>query len=217
MKTRNPSPEEDFTNLLRQLRDGLRSIDDFFEMIDFARWLRIFCYRYDFTVIDKSYGPEDLFQDCYIKVLESVLKLEPDNTPNVCAFYGWLKTLVYRTFLDKLRASNKAQNHEWFRSDEPVETFDIPAPDVDYDGKCFLSLFLQFIKDLPSEHQRAIKLWLEDDSYREIAETLNDEGIECSHVTVRNWVIASLDGFKENLGLQKPDQPRTRKSRRTGS
>lgn len=202
------SPEGDFgfTSLLGQVRVGRMSIDDFFSVIEFEKWLMIFCYRYGFRIFEGQYEPEDFLQDCRQKVVKAVPALEPDNTPNEGAFFGWLKTIVFHTYLDALRRYGKPLKYGQSRSDVPMEELTTPSLDEDYDGKYFLSRFLKFIKVYRAERQFAIMLWLlEDRSYRDIQEILHDEGIIVSHVTVASWVKASLDDFRESLGLPLPE------------
>jgi RNA polymerase sigma factor (sigma-70 family) len=203
-------PEGDFAILLQDLHVDPTSIDNFLRMLEIEKWLRIFCYRYNFQVFGGTYSPEDLFWECFEKVLKSAPQLKPENTPNESAFRGWLSTLVYTTFLDALRKLNKLQNSGQLRSDEPADLLNIHAPEVDYDGKYFLGRFFDFIQSYPEAHRRAAEYWLADCSYRETAEALNDEGIsDCSHVTVRNWVEAMLKAFKEDLGeLPPPTKPK---------
>lgn len=207
MKNLASSPEGDFgfANLLREVREGRMSVEDFLRLIEFEKWLAIFCYRYDFRIFEGKYGPEDLQQDSRRKVVKAVPALELDNTPSEAAFFCWLKTLVFHTYLDELRRQGKALKHGWVRSDEPVEGLTVTAPEDDFDGKYFLSRFLKFIKIYPPERQFAVMLWLmEDHSYREIKEILAAEGVTVSHVTVGNWISGSLDAFRKSLGLPNP-------------
>ncbi|HEY9402451.1 MAG TPA: sigma-70 family RNA polymerase sigma factor [Pyrinomonadaceae bacterium] len=210
MTNSSSSRKADFATLLQDLLDGRRSIDDFLTVIDIEKWLSIFCDRYDFTIFEGAYGPDDLFLESLEKVLKSAPKLKPENTPNECAFYGWLSTLVFHTFLDALRKLNKLKNNGQVRSDNPETLLNIHAPEVDYDGKYFLSRFLKFIERYAIAQRRATEYWLADYSYRETAEALNDEGLsDCCHVTVKNWVEAILKAFKEDLGeLPPPKKPR---------
>lgn len=205
MSANNDSPEDGFLNLLQQLRTGRVTIDDFLRMLEIEKWLRIFCYRYNFKSFGGVYGPQDLYWESFEKVLKFAPTLKPENTPNERAFRGWLKTLVSTTFLDALRKLNKLQSSGQERSDEPAHLLNLHAPEVDFNGKYFLRRFFEFIEPYPVAHRRAAEEWLADCSYREIAETLNDEGLsDCSHVTVRNWVEAMLKAFKEDLGEPPP-------------
>ena len=202
-----PNTEGDFGSRLKQLRHGEISINDFLEGINFEFWLRIFCYKYDLTIFNGLYGPEDFKQDVRRKVLEFVHTLEPGNTPNEKAFFGWLKVVMHNAHQDALREHNKPQDHGWLRSDEPSDLVDVRAPGVNYDGMYFLSRLSKFVATYPVAQQRAVELWLADYSYREIEEILYGEGFEFSHVTVGNWVNAILKAFKESLDPQTPRQP----------
>lgn len=216
-----PNTEGDFVVLHQELCRGQRSVDDFLKALDFEYWLRGLCYntkRFDFHVFEGTYGPEDLKQVCLQKVREAAPKLESANTPNRRAFFGWANTLVFRTFLDALRAYRKPQNNGFSRSYEPLEMISVQTPDVSFDvayeQKELLRLFLRFIENYPESHQLAIQLWLQDDSYREIADALSKKGIECCYGTVRNWVIAVLDAFRVEIGLELPKPSRKRLHRR---
>jgi DNA-directed RNA polymerase specialized sigma24 family protein len=72
--------------------------------------------------------------------------------------------------------------------------------------KYLLNHFLKFIESFPEERQRAVELWLVGCSYREISETLSNEGIEVTHVTVGSWLRAALKAFRENLDTHTPKQ-----------
>src|SRR5438270_10962587 len=167
-KTSPASPEGDFKVLLQRCQNGLRSVDDFLGQLEFEKWLRIFCYKFDFSIFNGQYGPEDLCQQSHQKVDKSVRTLDPDETPNESAFFGFVKKVVYYTFLDALRS----HKHELTRVYEPIDLLPDVAPDPD-DGGYYLSRFAKFIETYPKEHQRAVELWLEGCSYREIEETLN--------------------------------------------
>lgn len=208
-----PNTEGDFVVLLEELRNGQRSVDDFLELFDFEGWLRNCVYQYDFRCFDGSYGPEDLREVSRRKVHEGAPKLETANTPNKRAFYGWVKVLVHRTFLDALRAHKKPQNNGLSRSYEPVEIVDFRAlpPDVLYERKELFRRFIAFIEDYPEGHRLAIMLWLEGESLRAIAKALDERDIECSYGAVRLWVNEILDAFKVRLGLKSPENRRRRR------
>jgi RNA polymerase sigma factor (sigma-70 family) len=207
--TSNNCPEGKFTELHRELRNGRRSIDNFLSILEVKKRLSGFCNKYDFAIFDGAYSVEDLLCESFEKVRKSAPKLKPENTPNECAFLGWLKTVVHNTFLDARRKLNKLKNHGQSRSDNPSDLLDAPTPEVGYDGKYFLARFLKFIERFPEAHQHAAEYWLAGCSYREIAEALADEGIpDCCHGTARNWVKAMLKAFKEDLGDEPPNKPR---------
>jgi RNA polymerase sigma factor (sigma-70 family) len=196
----NAMPEGDFAIFLQDLHNGRGSIDDFLRMFEVEKWLRVFSYRYSFQVFGGTYSPEDLFWESFEKVLKSAPQLKPENMRSKSAFRGWLSTRVHTTFLDALRKLNKPRNSGQLRSDEPADLLNIHASEVDYDGKYFLGRFLKFIRRYPEAQQHAVEYWLGGGSYREIAQALNDEGTDCSHLTVRKWVEAILKSFKEGLG-----------------
>jgi DNA-directed RNA polymerase specialized sigma24 family protein len=199
MESSTNDPEADFRKLHQQLRNGRITIDSFLEALGFEKWLRDCVYRrYDFTVFEGSYEPEDLIVDSRLKIRSAAPQLDPQT--NAHHFLGWLKVVVHHTYLNALRKHNKPGRYGWTRTDEPLEG--IPAPDEDFDGKYFLHRFLEFIKTYRPERQIAILLWLLDGySYREVEEALLEQGIKRSHTTVRRWVAESLDDFRKSLGL----------------
>lgn len=199
------SADGDFTSLLRAVRECRMSVEDFLRLIEFEKWLAIFCHRYDFKVFEGTYEPKDLQQQAGQKVVQAVPGLDPENTPNKATFYGWLRKVIQNTYFDELRRQGKALRSGWVRSDEPMEWVSVPSPADEFDGRDFLSRFLRFIRNFPPEHQFAIVLWLmEDRSYREIQKALHDEGVNVSHVTVGNWITAALNCFRESLERPRP-------------
>jgi DNA-directed RNA polymerase specialized sigma24 family protein len=140
--------------------------------------------------------------DSILKVRNLVPRLDPEQIPNRRDFLGWIKLIVHHTYCDASRKYSKHfRNDKWTRTDEPIEDISIPAPDEDFDGKYYLSRFLEFIKNFPPERRRAVLLWLEGYSYREIEKTLRDEGIKLSSQSVKQWVTKSLNAFRESLRL----------------
>ena len=213
MKQATPNKEDDFVVILKELRNGQRSIDDFLKELGFEDWLRSRIYvEYDFRVFDRAYDPEDFILECEQKVRQAAPKLEPTSTPNRGAFLGWAKVLVNNTFLDALRKHNKLQKHGLSRSSEPVEMIDTQALDIPfhiaYERKDLLKRFLTFLEDYPEGHRIAVRLRLQDYSseysFRDIAEELSKRGIECSYGTARLWVIEVFNDFRVSLGLQPP-------------
>lgn len=206
--------EEKFDALLSNYLRNLRSIDDLQGHTKFQKQLRDICYRFNFGNFNEVYDPEDLYQDSYEKVRKSGHRLQiQGNVLDEQDFFKWLFVLVRNVFRSKDRQLNKLRRHGWWRCDEPVEELDEAAPDVNLEAKYFLSLFLDFIKSRPEEHQRVIEFWLSGCSLREMEKALDDDGIKLSYGSVRNEIKASLRAFKESLGLLTPE-PRKKKARR---
>lgn len=206
-----PNTEDDFVVLLEELRDGLRTVEEFLEAVGFESWLRICVYGYDFRCFDGWFGSEDLRQLCREKVRKSESRLTTANTPNIQAFRRWVWTLVRHTFLDQVRTHKRPKNNGLSRSYAPVEIIDIRTPDMDYERKELYECFMAFIKDFPEAHRFAVLLWLQGESLRNIAAALNERDITCSHVAVNLWISEILDEFKVRLGLKPPKKPRRRR------
>jgi DNA-directed RNA polymerase specialized sigma24 family protein len=206
----SPQPEEDFGALLEMFILKLRSIDDLQAHTRFGQLLRDDCYRFNFRNFGEVYGPEDLYQDSFMKVRKSGRKLQIEgNILNEEEFAKWLYVVVRSVLRSKDKQLNKPRRNGFVPCDKSSEELDRPAPDIDYDGKYYLNLFLDFISDYPEEHQRAIWLHLTGFSLRETKEILNEEiqskdGIHVSYGTIRNWEIAIFKAFKERLRLHVP-------------
>jgi RNA polymerase sigma factor (sigma-70 family) len=208
----NANTEGDFVVLLKRLLNGQLSVDDFLLAVGFEDWLRVCVYsRGDYQCFDGSFGAEDLRQLCRQKVREAAPRLKPENTPNKSAFCGWVRMLVRNTYLDQLRKHQRPQKNGLSRTYALEEIIDIRTPDIAYERKELYRRFMTFIKDYPEAHRLAVALWLQEESLRDIAEALNERGIECSHVTVSHWVNDLLHTFKVRLGLEPPRPPRRRR------
>jgi RNA polymerase sigma factor (sigma-70 family) len=187
------------------LQDG-GSIDRIYEHPKFRKKLRGFCYRFHFRVFKGAYGPEDLYQDTCVKVWKSRFELlRPGNIMTERDFFGWLFVVTRNQFYSRLREFKRLRRSGLSFDDTSVEDLDVAAPDEDHEAGDIFKYFLEFIEQYPEGCRHMIKLWLEDYSFREIAEKLRDTPFACSHVTVRNWVTAAIDAFKVSLGVKPPE------------
>ncbi len=118
-------------------------------------------------------------------------------------FFGWLFIVTRSQYYSRIRQLNRLRNNGLSPADAPVEELDIAAPDEGNEGKYFLNRFLDFIQRYPEERQRVLTLWLQGYSYREIEMKLKGASFKCSHVTVGNWVTASLDAFGKSIGVER--------------
>lgn len=203
----------DFGEFLQDFHDGLRSGDDLVAHAETERWLRIYSHKFYYHAPGWIFGPDDLYSEARKKVLSKAHKLSRENTPNERAFIRWVKTLVRNIFLDELR-KYKRRGGALEQIDIQIELLDVPAPYEDPDAKYFLNLFLKFIKTYSETRRAALVLWLQSYSYREIAkEVVDGDGNAISHVTVRNWVVASIADFRKNIGLLPPKRDAGRSSR----
>ncbi|HMH43750.1 MAG TPA: sigma-70 family RNA polymerase sigma factor [Pyrinomonadaceae bacterium] len=193
-----------FESFFQNFLDGLGSNEDLVAHAEFERWMRIYSHKYYCHAPGWIFSPDDLYSEARKKVLGKVQRLSRENTPNARAFIRWLKTLVRNTFLDELRKF-KRRGGVLEQIEIQVEILDVPAPDENPEAKYFLNLFLKFIEIYSGTRRAALMLWLQSYSYREIAKNLVvSNGNAISHVTVRNWVIASLADFRKHIGLHSP-------------
>lgn len=183
--------------------DGCGSIDELYRHPKFRKKLRSFCYRYHFRVFAGTYGPEDLYQDSCLKVWKCRSKfLKPGNIMNEEEFFGWLFMVTRSQYYSRIRQLNRLRNNGLSPADTPIEELEIAAPDEGNERKYFLNRFLDFIEQYPEERQSVLKFWLQGYSYREVAMMLKSTSFKCSHVTIGNWVTASLDAFRKSLGAE---------------
>lgn len=150
--------------------------------------------------------PWELFSTVFIKVVASKGKLRLDNTPNAKAFFGLFSQITLNVLRDQWRKDKRQRNRLMSLSLPDEETsdgdpgFDLADPGVDLNGERLLEEFMEFTSTLPRKRRRAIMLRLDNYpdkgcSFEKIAKTLNSEGVECTHVTVRAWVRADLKAF----------------------
>jgi DNA-directed RNA polymerase specialized sigma24 family protein len=209
----SPFQPEGFVNLLEQFVHKRRSTDDLQEHPDFQSMLREICFkRFSFRSFNGVYGPEDLYQDSFIKVMKSAYALQaPDNVLDEEGFKKWLFVVVYTTFCSKYRQLVRAPETDLVPCEDSEAEMAVEASYGDLDGKYYLGLFLDFIKPYPEEHQRAVKLSLMGFSLRQIAEKFSAEGgTAVCHGTINNWVEAIYADFRENLGVNSPERLKRR-------
>jgi RNA polymerase sigma factor (sigma-70 family) len=177
----------EFLHLLREIQAGSEPIDSLLMHPEFKRKTMLICQKFQMKA---EYSAEDLYQDVCLKVFNHQDTLRnPDNIPGKKAFFSWLSAVARNAFYNEIRKTKLLINTL------SVEEIDIADPGIKLDGQVLLSEFEEFIKALPEGHQRAVKLWLTECSYREIGKILNDEGIKNTHVTVRTWIKDALSGF----------------------
>jgi len=120
-------------------------------------------------------------------------------------FFGWLFVVTRNQYYSRLREFNRLRRSGLSFDDTPIEDLEVAAPDDDHEAGDIFKYFLEFIEQYPEGCRHMIKLWLEDYSFREIAQKLRDTPFACSHVTVRNWVTAAIGAFRESLGVEPPE------------
>ena len=192
--------EGSFCWFLQEFLITSRSIHELLAQSEFQRRGIKICAWIVRNYCDASYDAEDLFQDVCAMMLKFEDKLRPENTPDTAAFFGWLFVLALNIFRSRLRKTSRLKKKGILLGFEPLEELPVEAPRVDFDEGCFLSEFLDFIaKNFPPKYQRAISLWLQGYSSREMEEKLNSEGISCSHVTAQKWINTGLETFKKEI------------------
>jgi hypothetical protein len=216
----NNTTEGDFGSVFQSHLDGCGSIREMMEHIKFQQMVKRFARRYDFSVFHGDRGPDDLCQDISLKLLEAEMQnklLIPDNIRTEEDFFIWLFFVIRNFHFGTIRR-RLALKRDRLRGDKPSEECDyFLVWDSNYDREEILGLFPEFIKRYQVERQWAIRLWLKDKPYRRIQMVLKRMGFEISHVTVGNWINATIGDFKESLESPPSKQQRTETQRRTGT
>lgn len=181
-------------------------IDALFREPHFVKRLRGFCYRFSFRCFHGSYGPDDLYQDVLVKIWKHRDKLAaPGNILSERDFRSWLFVVARNQYYSRVRQNSKTSK----RCDKQIEDVEL-TEEPDNSEKYFLEHFLDFIQGYSESRQLSIRFWLEDYSYREIANMLRGRNVQCSYVTVRSWVMNAVDDFRRTLGLFDTESARRR-------
>ena len=117
--------------------------------------------------------------------------------------FNWLFVVTRNQYCSKWRQFKK--HFGGSLDGTPIEELNIAAPDADHEGSDILKRFLSFIEQYSESRQRVIRLWLEQNTLRDIAKALQHTPFQCSHVTVSNWVSAAINAFRESLGVESPE------------
>ncbi len=209
--------EEDFRSILQRFFDGRGTIDEILGHEHFTRWLREWRNGLDFRVFHGKYDRDDIHQDIWVKMWEMGPTLRrPDNIRPEADFieddfFNWMRVLGRNHYFSKLRFY-RTLTREGLRSDQRVEEVQVPARQTNPEAKALLDRFVTFVKDgdYPDACKCAVGLWLEDYSFRDIADVLtgkgvlNSKGEPFTHVTIRNWVMAVIRDFRKSRGLPTP-------------
>ncbi len=176
----------------------------------FRRRLLTFCRSRDFSMFSGSYSAEDLYQDTCLKVFKCRSDLvAAGNILGEHDFWGWLFIVTRNQYYNRVRQFKKGENNGWFRCEKSVEDLDKASTEYDYEGQHLLSRFRDFIKGYSDRRQRAITLWLQGYSSREIVAKLESE-VRCSHVTVWHWIKIAVDDFRRTLEAYETEPARSR-------
>jgi RNA polymerase sigma factor (sigma-70 family) len=186
-----------FLMLLGEVLNDGKPVDVLLEHAECERRLKRICYG----LAGNRDGAEDLYQEACRKFLQYRDAISRRNTGNPEEFFGYLYTMVLHLRLDQVRLENRIQYDE--TPVEELEPKDLLA-DLKYlDHQCLLSELHRFSKTLPKEYARAIELYEQGYTFREIAETLRSENYQCSHVTVRTWIKDALKNFGSHGSIRK--------------
>src|SRR5438132_853939 len=99
-ETSTPEDRKNFRELWEEFLLGNKSVPDVLNHSEFQQRGRMICYGFAFGVFNGSYGPEDLYQDTYFKILKSENKLRADNIPDAEAFFSWFHITALHTLLN---------------------------------------------------------------------------------------------------------------------
>jgi len=172
-----------------------QSIDALLSEPRFVKKLRGFCHRFSFRCFYGSYESEDLYQDVVMKVWAHKDQLaEPGNILSERDLWAWLFVVTRNQYYNRVRRNSRIRK----RSDVLIEDVEV-ATETEYSEKYYLDHFLDFIEGYSESKQLSIRFWLEDYSYREIASMLHGRNVQCSHVTVRTWIMNAVDDFRRTL------------------
>jgi DNA-directed RNA polymerase specialized sigma24 family protein len=134
----NSTSEDEFLHLLYEIQKGEKPIDSLLIHPEFERRGRQFCYMYQTHYVSVEYGPEDLYHDACLKVLNHPDALSNvDNIPNKQAFFSWFRAIVFNVFIDEIR---KRKRKRIPKDTLPIEGFDIADSDDPTPGCFFESL-----------------------------------------------------------------------------
>jgi DNA-directed RNA polymerase specialized sigma24 family protein len=209
---RSGQEEDDFSRLLREVREGAVPLDSILEHSEFQRRGRQICRHVSRNYSDGSYDAEDLFLDTCVRMLaheegfmrpnRDIHTNEPEreNMPDAETFFRWFFVValnIFRSRLRKMRSQGRLGGYGLPTISVPIEeAISVRDASIDLEGECFLREFQDFITaNLPDDHRCAIALRMEGYSYREIAAALNGNGVKCSHTGIRIWIADGLENF----------------------
>lgn len=151
-----------------------------------------------------SYDVEDLQSEADMKVCNHWQKREAENNaptlkdfPNESAFLSYYYVAALHIVFSKLRPYRRELQETGFTLVFlPIDELPIADPRIDLERDCLLRQCLEVLETLPYKQRRAVLLWSEGFSTREIKKILEDEGIDYSHVTIQKWIAAALKRLK---------------------
>ena len=158
-------------------------------------------YRLAYHLTGNQHDAEDLTQDVFIRVFNSLSQYKPGT------FEGWLHRITTNLFLDRMRRKKRIRFDYMADDDAAVPTsasFDryerSGQPEDAFDMSHFGDDIIQALAELPPEYRAAVVLSdIEGLSYEEIAATL---GIKMG--TVRSRLSRARAKLRESLAHRAP-------------
>lgn len=185
----------------------ISSITDAPELAPELTWERIVeehsgrVYRLAYHLTGNQHDAEDLTQDVFIRVFNSLSQFKPGT------FEGWLHRITTNLFLDRMRRKKRIRFDFMADDDAAVSTSDSfdrhersGQPEDAFEMSHFGDDIVAALADLPPEYRAAIVLSdIEGLSYEEIAATL---GIKMG--TVRSRLSRARAKLRESLAHRAP-------------
>ncbi len=158
-------------------------------------------YRLAYHLTGNQHDAEDLTQDVFIRVFNSLSQYKPGT------FEGWLHRITTNLFLDRMRRKKRIRFDFMADDDSAVPTSDSfdrhersGQPEDAYDMSHLGDDIVQALAELPPEYRAAVVLSdIEGLSYEEIAATL---GIKMG--TVRSRLSRARAKLRESLAHRAP-------------
>jgi len=158
-------------------------------------------YRLAYHLTGNKHDAEDLTQDVFIRVFNSLSQYKPGT------FEGWLHRITTNLFLDRVRRKKRIRFDFMADDDAAVPTSDSfdryersGQPEDAFDMLHFGDDIVQALAELPPEYRAAVVLSdIEGLSYEEIAATL---GIKMG--TVRSRLSRARAKLRESLAHRAP-------------
>ena len=158
-------------------------------------------YRLAYHLTGNQHDAEDLTQDVFIRVFNSLSQYKPGT------FEGWLHRITTNLFLDRMRRKKRIRFDYMADDDAAVPTsasFDrferSGQPEDAFEMSHFGDDIIQALAELPPEYRAAVVLSdIEGLSYEEIAATL---GIKMG--TVRSRLSRARAKLRESLAHRAP-------------
>ena len=157
-------------------------------------------YRLAYRLTGNRQDAEDLMQDVFVRVFNSLETYEPGN------FAGWVHRITTNLFLDKARKAQRQKTHPFFEgAEERLPSAEILPESLVHDAG-FDPDVEAALASLPADFRVAVILCdVEGLSYEEISDVL---GVKLG--TVRSRIHRGRGQLREALAHREPRRGRTR-------